>query len=124
MWPQSIRRWWGAGEETQPQPLERPGIPETVRIDVPYRVSPDISTQAVEQGLVLVDIGTGTTFRLNPSGKQVWEQLQQGRTVAEIICRMHDVWGVSLERVEADIRHLVENLFRAGLLVSHVEPPS
>ena len=52
---------------------------------------------------------------LNDGGKFLWEQLQQERTIAELVAAMTQVYEVSEEEAHADILEFVNKL-QANLL--------
>jgi hypothetical protein len=75
-----------------------------------------VTVEALGDGLMLIDLERGTTFRLNRTGKTTWELLGQQRTPAEIVGQMHVIWGVSAEQVERDVLAVVQDLLNNQLL--------
>src|SRR5262245_15143267 len=41
-----------------------------------YCQDPDVATESVGQGMLLVHLGRGTTFRLNHTGRLVWDLIK------------------------------------------------
>jgi Coenzyme PQQ synthesis protein D (PqqD) len=81
-----------------------------------YRHNSGVVTEALGDGLVLVDLDRGTTFRLNRTGKVIWELLRQPRTRAELVGQMHGSWKVASQELERDVTALLTELLNNHLL--------
>lgn len=83
-----------------------------------YRAADDVRTEKLEDALLLVDLGRGTTFRLNPTGTIIWELASQGLTVpsiaTELALRVKD--GPAEAELLAETRALVGELVASRLL--------
>lgn len=107
----SIWRWLfrassGSSEEIGPR----------FSVGTRFRVQAGVAAEALGEELVLVHLGRGGTFRLNRTGKRVWELAGAGRTVAEMVVEMQAQWGVSSQCLEADVGRVLADLVREHLL--------
>ena len=66
--------------------------------------------------MLLVHLGDGTTFRLNSTGRAIWNLLSAGLTAAEVTERLHSELGVSAGRLRRDVEQLLKNLLKNALL--------
>jgi hypothetical protein len=71
--------------------------------------------------MVLVHLGKGTTFRLNHTGKRVWELVKEGRSQAEIVTELQAAWSVPAAQLNLDVATLLHQLLRERLLQPAVE---
>lgn len=86
-----------------------------------YFHDPDVATESVGDGMVLVHLGRGTTFRLNHTGRLVWELIGAGRTQAEIVAHIEAAWGVAAAQLNSDVASLLQQLLQAKLLQPNVK---
>lgn len=75
----------------------------------------DTITEAAGDELLLVQLGRGTTFRLNRTGRLVWDAAMEGRTFAELSAQLAPTLGVAPERLLADALVLARALISGGL---------
>ena len=66
--------------------------------------------------VVILDVERGTYFGLDGVGARVWELLKAPRPVAEIVDRLAPEYDVSRDTLDADVRELLEDLARRGLI--------
>jgi hypothetical protein len=76
---------------------------------------PDVIDETVDGEAVVVDLGTGCYFALNPTGTVVWELARDGRTPAEVTELVGSAHGG--EAAEAAEEFLAE-LVTEGLLIA------
>ena len=81
-----------------------------------YRPHPDVATEAVEEELLLVQLAQGTAFRLNRTGKAIWEMAVTGLSAREIAEQLHTSLSVSSEQLTRDASALLEELSGSALL--------
>lgn len=85
-------------------------------LDRPLAVTPTVVFKRMDQGAILVDSETGDCFELNRIGADIWSELERGAkptAIAGILAVRH---GISTEKAMADLRVLVGDLLRQGLL--------
>jgi hypothetical protein len=86
-----------------------------------YRCHPDAVTECVGSDLLLVQLARGTTFRLNHSGRAIWELAVSGCTMGEIADQLHERYGLPTEQFLQDSHALLEELTQCGLLEGQSE---
>ena len=65
---------------------------------------------------VLLDVNGGTYYTLNEVGGRVWELLGEGATVGAIVERLAEEYDVPMERLDADVRALIDRLLATRLI--------
>jgi hypothetical protein len=61
-------------------------------------------------GAVILDIDHDAMLTLNPIGGYVWEKLQQGRLIEEIVRELATETGTDPTTVDRDVRAFVDDL--------------
>lgn len=56
-------------------------------------------------------------IKLNDTGKEIWQGLQEGVSVAEIAKRIQEKYDVEYEKAMEDTENFVEKIKEAGFLV-------
>jgi hypothetical protein len=81
-----------------------------------YTVAPGVLTQELDGETILLVARTGTYFRLNPTGTQVWAAIASGRDVGSVVVELADEGGADPEVVRADVTSLLGTLLAKGLV--------
>lgn len=89
---------------------------QTLTDDMPLTRSLDAADSKVGDETVILHLGSGTYFGLDPVGSRIWEILAERQTPAAIRARMLQEFDVSPEVLEADIRSFLESLLQHGIL--------
>ncbi|MCI0354667.1 MAG: PqqD family protein [Acidobacteria bacterium] len=84
-------------------------------------VSDQVSCTLEDEAVVL-HLGKGTYYGLNPVGATVWNALQQPKTVGELVEIVTGEFEVEAGRCEGDLLELLANLQNAGLIEVRSEP--
>ena len=70
---------------------------------------------------VVHNLETGATYRLNDVGARVWELLEAGHTIADMVAALRAEYqmpdNVPAEQVESDVTKIVADLHQYGLVV-------
>jgi len=69
-----------------------------------------------QDGAVILDIKHDTMLTLNSTGGYIWQRLQQGKLVDEIVCELSRDTGVDLAVVDRDVHNFLEQLKAKHLL--------
>lgn len=85
--------------------------------NIPYQVHPDVFTTEIDNQVVLLQYETGTYFTLNEVGTKVWQALEQGKTMPEILHYLLQEYAVSEKQLQQDILNLVDKLKEKGLIL-------
>ena len=96
------------GAPSRPSP-SFPGVQRWAR-------HPDVSAEEVGGELVLAQLAHGSTFRLNRSGRAIYQLVIAGSTAVEIGTALASQLGASPERIAADAAKLIDELVAARLL--------
>jgi hypothetical protein len=59
-----------------------------------YRLSPDAACAAVDDGAVVLHMGTRRYFSLNETGATIWRLLEEEVALGEIPARLGDLYAV------------------------------
>ncbi|MCC6997947.1 MAG: PqqD family protein [Deltaproteobacteria bacterium] len=85
---------------------------------------PDVSAEEVGGELVLAQLAHGSTFRLNGSGRAIYQLVIAGSTAVEIGAALAGQLGAPAERIAADAARLIGELVAARLLAPAAPPPA
>jgi len=81
-----------------------------------FRVAADVATREIEGGLLLVNLESGATWRLNQVGAAVARKLDGLTDVAAIVGDLDRRYGAGVARLERDVVELLVELQRHGLV--------
>ena len=81
-----------------------------------YTVIPGVLTQELDGETILLATATGTYFRLNPTGTQVWAAITSGRDIRTVVTDLAVEGGADPEVVSADVAALLDTLQAKGLV--------
>ena len=81
------------------------------------KTSPNIRSMVGQEGAVLRNVKTGTTFGLNPVGAEMWKMLQQGIPVNEIVVRISVLYDAPEAKIESDLRAFIQKLQNSDLII-------
>jgi hypothetical protein len=74
------------------------------------RISENVRAATGEDGIVLLDIGQGQMFTINPVGSRIWHQLKDGRSLEEIAEGLATDFGIAREQARSDTDEFVKQL--------------
>jgi hypothetical protein len=78
--------------------------------------SPRVLCRDLGDESILLDLETETYFGLNAVGSRFWKLLTTAPTIRAALTVMLDEFDVAPEELEGDMRALVDELLRRGLL--------
>lgn len=81
-----------------------------------YAISPDAAFAAVEDGAVVLHMGTKRYYSLNETGAFVWHHLEDGAERAEIVARVVTAYEVGLAEAEIAVARLLDELAQESLI--------
>ena len=84
-------------------------------------VSDQVSCTLEDEAVVL-HLGKGMYYGLNPVGATVWNALQQPKTIAELVAIVTGEFDVEEARCEGDLLTLLGELEDAGLIEVRRDP--
>jgi hypothetical protein len=71
--------------------------------------------------VLLAQLETGSTFRLNATGREIWRCLEIGQTVGELAADLAPRLGVPVARLAGDANLLAADLLSRSLLEVQAE---
>ena len=80
--------------------------------------NPNVVTQQINDGAILMDMASGECFELNRLGAEVWARLGKGESATELVANVAASYGVPAATVQSDVLALLEVLKQNGLLTS------
>src|SRR5262245_38595723 len=103
--------------------LPAPDVCDTlslVEIGMQARLRPadDVVFRTVGDEVVILSIGSGLFFGLTPPGPRIWELIDQGKTLDEILAVLVAEYDAGEDAMKADLRQLVTELAHRGLVTS------
>lgn len=84
----------------------------TGRCTIPH----DVACANVEDGAVLLHMGTKRYFSLNETAAEIWRLLEEGVSIAEIPVRLAGAFDVGINDARAAVSELVAVLREKDLL--------
>ena len=81
-----------------------------------FTVSKDVLFQEVSGETVLLDLASEQYFGLDEVGTRVWQLLNEGQSLDAMLEVLLEEYEVERERLEGDVRALLESLIEAGLV--------
>jgi hypothetical protein len=83
-----------------------------------FRISADAAFAAVEDGAVVLHMGTKRYYSLNETGTFVWRCLEDGLAATEIAAQVVGEYDVEIDEAERAVTGLLDELVKESLLVS------
>jgi Coenzyme PQQ synthesis protein D (PqqD) len=77
----------------------------------------DVAYAAVEDGTVVLHMGTKRYYSLNETGAAVWRMLEQEVPVSEVPARLRAEFDVAVEEADLAVNELLATLAEQQLLV-------
>jgi hypothetical protein len=65
---------------------------------------------------VILDLGSGTYFGLDPVGGRIWQLMSEGKTLGEVCDTMLDEYEVTRNDLERDVIELADKLLEQKLI--------
>lgn len=88
-----------------------------MQTDTVVSASPDVVTREVGGELVLLHLGSGTYFGLNPVGGRVWQLLEQAdQPISQLCAAIEAEFDGESAMIEADLLALAMSLEQQGLI--------
>jgi len=79
-----------------------------------------VSSDFLEDEIVVLDVHEGAYYLLNPVGARIWSMIQTPKTVAELIDTLLEEYEVTPERCASEVMDLLRDLAGRKLIeVTH-----
>ena len=89
-------------------------------IDLSHRLalaSEEIAGKVIDGEAIVMHLGTGAYYSMNPVASRIWELCEQGHPLAEVATSISRSFSVDSDTAEADVLKLAQELVEEGLLV-------
>ena len=81
-----------------------------------FELNSNVMARAVGDETVILHLGSGTYFGLDPVGKRIWDLIETGGRLTDICDALVAEFGEPRERIEGDVKVLVQELIEHKLL--------
>lgn len=72
--------------------------------------------QEVGEEVIVLDVSSATYFSLNGSGKLLWQKLDKGASVGELVETLVEAYAISRDQAEVDAATFIRSLVDSGLV--------
>lgn len=86
-----------------------------------YRIDPDVVSEKLGDEIVLVHLETGKIHHTNQTGSRIWELLQDGRTIEEMVEILQGEYGTAPGAVARDVHEFIDALSREKMIAPVAE---
>ncbi len=90
-------------------------------MDTTYELAPDAVLQLADEEALLVKLTDENMYALNASGAAIVQRIAAGEPVGRVIDELAATFDADPADVGRDVRDLVDELMRRGLLVARQE---
>jgi hypothetical protein len=85
--------------------------------DARYQVNvPKVTSEIIDGEAIMINLESGNYYNLNPTGTAIWDGVEKGLTLSEIIARLAGRYDGELSTVEDSAARLVEQLKEEDLI--------
>jgi len=81
--------------------------------------SPTVVCDVVDGEVVLVDLESGAYYSTEQAGATIWQYLQQGQSVGEMITALSAHYLADRHEIEQNVHDLIDQLLNEGLIVAN-----
>jgi hypothetical protein len=85
--------------------------------DTQLKIHPEAVFTQLEGQVVILQYDSGTYYALNEVGARVWQLLEQGKTLRDIVALLLGEYQVSEAQLAQDLTKLVRDLQKEGLVL-------
>jgi hypothetical protein len=82
-----------------------------------FAVAPTIRSVADHDGVVLLDIRKGQMLGMDPVGREIWQGIQRGQQIREIVDHICRLTNATPDAVGQDVVVFTQELLAQGLVV-------
>ena len=94
------------------------GQKTSVKLKSHYSISPEAVFRDVAGEEVILDLQSGTYFGLNKTGTEIWNLIQQEKSVESIASFLGEEYGIPEKIALEDAQKLVSELLKKKLLIA------
>ena len=75
-----------------------------------YQVDSEVTFQKLEEATVLVHLTTGRIHHTNATGSRIWELLEAGKSVGEILTTLEGEFDIAPAQLQAELDTFIQQL--------------
>jgi len=89
------------------------------------RKDEEVIAKVMDGEAVIINLANGLYYSIDRAGGPMWEMIEAGRRLDEIVASITARYDVAAARAETDVLRLANDLLREGLVAldGHGEPP-
>jgi hypothetical protein len=87
------------------------------------KIGPNVAWQIVDGEAIVVDLASGSTIGLNPTGTFLWSKIDGGNDDASLAQAVAEEFEIATEIAESDTREFLTTMQSRALLVDAAERP-
>ena len=76
----------------------------------------EVAAKVIDGEAIIINLANGIYYSMDKVGGLIWDLLQVGYDLEEIVVAVTERYAVSREQVQADVQELVEELLRENLV--------
>jgi hypothetical protein len=76
----------------------------------------EVAAKVIDGEAIIINLANGIYYSMDKVGGLIWDLLQVGYSLEEIMVAVTERYDVSREQVQADVQELVEELLRENLV--------
>jgi hypothetical protein len=78
----------------------------------------EVAAKVIDGEAIIINLANGVYYSMDKVGALVWDQLQAGHTLEEVIATVTSHYTVPREQVELNVQELVRELIQENLVVA------
>jgi len=78
----------------------------------------EVASKVIDGEAIIINLANGVYYSMDKAGALVWDLLQTGHSLEEVISAVSSRYDVEREQAEANVRDLVQELVQENLVVS------
>jgi len=78
----------------------------------------EVASKVIDGEAIIINLANGVYYSMDKVGALIWDLLQAGCTLEEMILAVTDQYDVSREDAESNVRELVQELVQENLVIS------
>ena len=78
--------------------------------------TPGVAAKVIEGEAIIMNLSTGMYYSMDGVGALLWEWVERGHSVGEIVDGLADRYETSISQVQADVEHLLDQVIQEGLV--------
>jgi hypothetical protein len=78
----------------------------------------EVASKVIDGEAIIINLANGVYYSMDKVGALVWDRLQAGHTLDDVIVAVTGAYDVSRDQAESDVRELVQELVQENLVVT------